>query len=116
MMSEELLLNDTSLQVRLLITAHEIWEKEKFRFISDKVSLFFFFGHLALNSELTINQMRELGSTKDYTAEQCKAQLQLLDTKQQSHREVGSTSPSAISDPPHTPLPSTSRKRPRPQS
>ncbi|KAJ5137617.1 uncharacterized protein N7443_010092 [Penicillium atrosanguineum] len=103
--------------VQLLISAHESWENEKFRFISDKVSLLQSGSNWAFVQELTHCQMREFGSTKDYTAEQCKAQLQLLEAKQQNRRESGSTSPSAMSDPPHTPsLPSISRKRARPQS
>jgi len=57
--------------------------------------------------------MKELGSIKDFTPEQCKAQLQVLEVKQ-NHRELGSKSPSA---PPYTPfMPSISRKRARPQS
>lgn len=33
-----LLIADSSLQIQLLIGAHEFWENEKFHFISDKVS------------------------------------------------------------------------------
>jgi hypothetical protein len=109
---------DPSPQVQLLTSAHEFWENEKYRFIADKVS---FTSEnlvlaLALFQTLTLSQVRELGSTRDYTPEQCKAQLQLLEAIR-SRRDLGSTSPGAMSDPPHTPsMPSISRKRARPQS
>ncbi|KAJ5095794.1 hypothetical protein NUU61_005150 [Penicillium alfredii] len=68
--------------VQLLVCAHETWETEKFSFLAEK--------------------MIELGASKMYTPEQCKAQLRLLETKQQ-WRDRGGTSPSAISDPPLSP-------------
>ncbi|KAJ5921419.1 hypothetical protein N7466_009745 [Penicillium verhagenii] len=99
--------------VQLLIRASEMWEKEKYRFIAEKV--------------------KELGATKAYTPNQCKLQLRLIETGQ--HREnvdSAASSPSAMSDPPNSPqqpqpppppppppppaaIP-TSRKRARPQS
>lgn len=58
--------------------------------------------------------MKELGSAKEYTPEQCRAQLRLLEAKQ-ARQEMGSVSPSAVSDPPHTPsIQPVSRKRARP--
>lgn len=59
-------------------------------------------------------QMKELGGTRWYSPDQCRTQLQLLDTKEQ-HRDRTSASPSAMSDPaPMTPT--VSRKRRRAQS
>ncbi|KAJ5933945.1 hypothetical protein N7454_006274 [Penicillium verhagenii] len=70
--------------VQLLIRASEMWEKEKYRFIAEKV--------------------KELGATKAYTPNQCKLQLQLIEAGQ--HREnvdSAASSPSAMSDPPNSP-------------
>lgn len=52
--------------------------------------------------------MKELGSNREYTPEQCKAQLRLLEAKQYL-RDLGSASPSAMSDPAVSPT--LSRKR-----
>ncbi|KAJ5846571.1 hypothetical protein N7534_010240 [Penicillium rubens] len=80
--------------IKLLIHAHGIWAKDKFQYLSDK--------------------MKELGGTRWYSPDQCRTQLQLLDTKEQ-HRDRTSASPSAMSDPaPMTPT--VSRKRRRAQS
>ncbi|KAJ5661048.1 uncharacterized protein N7484_000420 [Penicillium longicatenatum] len=80
--------------VQLLINASAMWEKEKFRFIADK--------------------MKELGASKDYTPDQCKLQLRVIDVKQY-YRNMGSASPSAMTDPPRS-LKPKSRKRARVQS
>ena len=58
--------------------------------------------------------MKELGATKDYTPDQCKAQLRHLEAKQR-HANSGSASPSVISDQGESPInpPPTSRKRAR---
>ncbi|KAJ5722400.1 hypothetical protein N7488_000435 [Penicillium malachiteum] len=80
--------------VQLLVDANEMWESERYRFIADK--------------------MKELGSSKEYTPEQCRTQLRLLEAKQQ--RQNGSASPSAMSDPPHSPTIPKSRKRAQPLS
>ncbi|KAJ5750427.1 hypothetical protein N7533_007455 [Penicillium manginii] len=79
--------------IQLLTSAHESWRQEKYRFIA--------------------NKMKELGSTKIYTPEQCKLQLALLETKQDTAEEEQG-SPSMTSEPPNSPpAPSTSRKRRR---
>ncbi|KAJ6092606.1 hypothetical protein N7486_007895 [Penicillium sp. IBT 16267x] len=82
--------------VQLLISASAMWEEEKYRFIADK--------------------MKELGAWKEYTPDQCKFQLRLIEAKQY-RQNMGSASPSAMTDPPHSPsaIP-RSRKRARPQS
>ncbi|KAJ5888227.1 hypothetical protein N7495_008268 [Penicillium taxi] len=68
--------------IQLLVTAHNIWEEEKYRFLA--------------------NKMKELGSSEDYSPEQCKAQLRLMETKR-NRRELGIASPSAMSDPSNSP-------------
>lgn len=66
-----------------------------------------------LTQSLTGSQMKELGSTKDHSPEQCRAQLRLLEAKQ-AQQDMGGVSPSAVSDPPHTPsIQPVSRKRAR---
>ncbi|KAJ5751880.1 hypothetical protein N7520_008797 [Penicillium odoratum] len=81
--------------IQLLMTASGMWEKEKYRFIADK--------------------MKELGATKEYTPDQCRFQLRLIETKQ--HRLNTSASPSAMTDPPQSPPALTrKRKRARPHS
>ncbi|KAE8348735.1 hypothetical protein BDV28DRAFT_164101 [Aspergillus coremiiformis] len=64
--------------IQLLIRARDYWESQKYDLIAQK--------------------MRELGSTKPYTAQQCEAQLRYLD----SHREQGDTSRSGLPVPSHT--------------
>ncbi|KAJ5156212.1 hypothetical protein N7492_009015 [Penicillium capsulatum] len=81
--------------IQLLLNAHDMWESEKFQFVADKI--------------------KELGASKEYTSEQCRSQLRLLDVKQ-SRRGGGDTSPTCMSDPPHSPAPSLSRKRARSES
>ncbi|KAJ5698863.1 hypothetical protein N7462_000868 [Penicillium macrosclerotiorum] len=81
--------------VQLLITSHEMWENEKYQFVSEK--------------------MKEMGSTKEYTPEQCKAQLRLLEARQ-GRRDYGSASPSALSDPPLSPSIQASLSRKRSQA
>ncbi|KAJ5891361.1 uncharacterized protein N7473_007589 [Penicillium subrubescens] len=80
--------------VQLLLSASDMWEIERSQFIAEK--------------------MKELGSTKGYTPDQCKAKLRHLEAKQR-HATSGSTSPSEISDRGESPLnpPPTSRKRAR---
>ncbi|OOQ86745.1 hypothetical protein PEBR_22202 [Penicillium brasilianum] len=80
--------------VQLLLSASDMWEIERYQFVAKK--------------------MKELGSTKEYTPEQCRAQLRYLETiKRQAHS--CSTSPSAIYDAAESPTnpPPTSRKRAR---
>ncbi|KAJ5389913.1 uncharacterized protein N7496_000981 [Penicillium cataractarum] len=80
--------------VQLLLSASDMWEIERYQFIA--------------------NKMKELGSTKEYTPDQCRAQLRYLEIKQrQAH--PGSISPSVISDAEESPInhPPTSRKRAR---
>ncbi|KAJ6171897.1 hypothetical protein N7470_000964 [Penicillium chermesinum] len=78
---------------QLLLNAAEIWEAKKYHFIAEK--------------------MKELGSTKDYSPKACKAQLKILESKQQGTRSV---SPSALSDYQLSPTIPASRKRTRPHS
>ncbi|KAK9852501.1 hypothetical protein MYU51_008331 [Penicillium brevicompactum] len=79
--------------IQILIRAHDIWERQKYQFLSSK--------------------MKELGATRSYSPDQCKSQIRLLETKR-FPRDRMSASPSAFSDPtPPTPLP---RKRRREQS
>ncbi|KAJ5094213.1 hypothetical protein N7456_010074 [Penicillium angulare] len=85
--------------IQHLITAYDQWEEEKYRFIADKI--------------------KELGGSKEYTPDQCKTQLRLIDLKQR-HQYKGGASPSAMSDPPPSPTiskpTSMSRKRARSMS
>ncbi|KAJ5997069.1 hypothetical protein N7522_008729 [Penicillium canescens] len=83
--------------VQLLIQAHELWERDKYRALSDMI--------------------KEMGATRFYSPNACKAQMRLLETKQQ-RRDRASATPSAMSDPaPATPItPRISRKRARAQS
>ncbi|KAJ5986296.1 hypothetical protein N7451_010661 [Penicillium sp. IBT 35674x] len=82
--------------VQLLISASAMWEKEKYRFIADK--------------------MKELNASKEYTPHQCKVQLRLIETNNY-RQSMEIASPSAMTDPPRSPpaIP-RSRKRARPQS
>ncbi|CAG8337789.1 unnamed protein product [Penicillium salamii] len=83
-----------SSDVQILIKAHDLWEKEKYHFLSNKI--------------------KELGAMRSYSPDQCRTQIRLLETKQH-HRDRISASPSALSDPvPMTPH--LSRKRQRAQS
>ncbi|KAJ5774276.1 hypothetical protein N7457_009172 [Penicillium paradoxum] len=81
--------------VELLNHALEIWERDKFRFLS--------------------NKLKELGATRLYSPDQCRTQLRFLEAKQQHRDRASASSPSAMSDPAPT-TPSVSRKRPRAQS
>ncbi|CAG7999464.1 unnamed protein product [Penicillium nalgiovense] len=99
--------------IKLLIHAHGIWAKDKFQYLSDKVR----FPMLVLYrkdsnvSFYLVFQMKDLGGTRWYSPDQCKTQLQLLETKEQ-HRDRTSASPSAMSDPaPMTPTASRKRRR-----
>lgn len=106
-----------ALQVQLLLNAHEMWESEKYQFVADKVShlLFCVQGYVSCSSADCLLQIKELGASKEYTPEQCRAQLRLLDTK--NSRDLDGASPAAISDPPHSPsMPPMSRKRVRSES
>ncbi|KAJ5551516.1 hypothetical protein N7535_000538 [Penicillium sp. DV-2018c] len=85
--------------IDLLIHAVEIWERDKYQFVADK--------------------MKELGAQKPYSADQCKVKLRLLEETGQYYggSTVGSPSgsPSAMSDPaPGTPI--VPQKRARAQS
>ncbi|KAJ5492755.1 hypothetical protein N7539_001501 [Penicillium diatomitis] len=78
--------------VRLLLSASDMWKIEKYDFIAKK--------------------MKELGSTKEYTPEQCRAQLRYIEVKQRNAKS-GSNSPSTTSDEAESPFegPSEPRKR-----
>ncbi|KAI2792657.1 hypothetical protein POX_b02697 [Penicillium oxalicum] len=78
--------------VRLLLSASAMWEIKKYQFIAKK--------------------MKDLGSTKEYTPEQCRTQLRYIEAKQR-HGKSGSTSPSFASDDAESPFdgPSEPRKR-----
>ncbi|KAL6236567.1 hypothetical protein BDW75DRAFT_239084 [Aspergillus navahoensis] len=53
--------------VRILLQARDYWEREKYKFIAQK--------------------MTELGATTTYTAEQCEAQLDLIDAREPEREE-----------------------------
>ncbi|PKY06523.1 hypothetical protein P168DRAFT_316522 [Aspergillus campestris IBT 28561] len=64
--------------IQLLIRAREYWEREKYNFISQK--------------------MREFGSRRVYTPQQCEAQLRELDAQQQLPQRIP---PQRATDPQH---------------